>query len=455
MRSIIWAVGRALLVGLAAALPAPHPAPAPSPTASFSFNPIAGLTKGIEDQIASIASQLASTQPTKTPDSIPDAVSTLQDIFGPKPTGIITIGLKFLTSGLQVDGLDGTTLDSPPVPGNINSFNNTNPAPPTAVFPQANPADPPFTKSEDELRSAIFIPDTFQGMGNDTVKPILLVPGTGTFGGVTYQGNMIKILQENPSIGQAVWLNVPGAMLDDVQTNAEFIAYAMNYIASLTGTQVSVVGWSQGNLAAQWALKYWTSARTSTKQLVAFSPDFRGTIIADAFDLPLLDAIPVPPAVLQQQSTSNLIRTLRATGEGGDSAFVPTTTLYSAVFDEVVQPQEGTIASAFLRDDRGAGVSNNEIQSVCPGTPAGDFATHESMLFNGLATALALDALQSGGVADPGRLDLAAVCAELAHPALDVADVAETEGTIPLAALNALEFRPGVTAEPAIRAYAL
>ncbi|PVH90820.1 hypothetical protein DM02DRAFT_508396, partial [Periconia macrospinosa] len=76
------------------------------------------------------------------------------------------------------------------------------------------------------------------------------------------------------------------------------------------------------------------------------------------------------------------------------------------------------------------------------------------LLFNGLTTALAIDALMNGGPADVSRVDTKSVCQQLAHPALNVGDVSVTEGLIPLAGLNILEFRPGVTKEPAIRQYA-
>ncbi|KAK6823534.1 hypothetical protein PG987_013791 [Apiospora arundinis] len=399
------------------------PAPSPVPEPLFGFNPIAPIADGLKGQLAKAASSIASTSPTATPKNIPEAVSMLKAVFGPKPTGLITSGIALAKNGLQVSGTLGTTINSPGAPGTMNSFNNTNPAPPTPVFPKANPADPAFSKTEKELRSAIFIPDTFPGAG--AANPVLL-------------GNMIKIMAQNASIGQAVWLNVPGAMIDDVQTNAEFIAHAANYMATTTGKQISIVGWSQGNLATQWALKYWPSVRASTKQLVSFSPDFHGTLVAALTDLPIIDRIPLGPSLLQQKTNSNLIKTLRA--GGGDSAYVPTTTIYSSSFDEVVQPQKGKGASAFLLDARGVGVSNNEIQEVCPSTPAGDFGTHESIMFNGLATEL--------------RMDLATICQNLAHPALDVRDVAKTEGTIPIAAVNILEFEDGVTDEPKIRAYA-
>lgn len=83
-------------------------------------------------------------------------------------------------------------------------------------------------------------------------------------------------------------------------------------------------------------------------------------MLADLIDV----GEPLPPSVLQQEYNSNFITTLR--NNNGDSAYVPTTNVYSGFFDEIVEPQQGRGASAFLSDVRRQGVTNNEVQAVCP-----------------------------------------------------------------------------------------
>jgi len=52
-----------------------------------------------------------------------------------------------------------------------------------------------------------------------------------------------------------------------------------------------------------------------------------------------------------------------------DILAVPTTSIYSAT-DEIVSPQTGEWASALMKDVRGVGVFNCELQRVAPFTPA-------------------------------------------------------------------------------------
>ena len=193
-----------------------------------------------------------------------------------------------------------------------------------------------------------------------------------------------------------------------------------------------------------------THSRPSTRSLVsnllATSPDYAGTVQA-YFLNSAFPRIPSDPSILQQSANSNFIATLRA--NGGDKPLVPTTNIYSSFFDEIVQPQTGTGASAYLE-----GASNNELQTLCPGLPAGSFYTHEGVLYNPVTFVLVKDALVNGGPAQAGRIGLEELCPLYTTPGLDVQDVLSTEATIPQAAINLLLFEPKLLYEPAIRTYA-
>lgn len=334
----------------------------------------------------------------------------------------------------------------------LGSTNNNNPRDPTkAIYPQKSESDAPYSLSEDDLRSAIFIPPSFT---YGQKPPLIFVPGTGAYGGEVFAHNLLKLLSDSP-LADPVWLNVPGALLADAQSNAEHVAYAINYISAISGdANVSIVTWSQGGLDAQWAFTFWPSTRAVVSDFVAVSPDFHGTVLAPALCLSVgkVSLDPCPPSVIQQEYGSRFVSALRA--RGGADSYVPTTTVYSGVLDEIVEPQQGVLASAFLRDGRGVGVTNVEAQTVCPLQPAGSFYGHAGMLFSPLTAALVVDALSHPGPASLGRMDLGAVCETYVAPGLTVGDAIATAGQIVAAAVRLLVYQPRLTMEPELRSYA-
>jgi triacylglycerol esterase/lipase EstA (alpha/beta hydrolase family) len=334
----------------------------------------------------------------------------------------------------------------PFVDGGINSNLNINLKPATStIYPKKSSKDAPYSVLEATLRAAIYIPSGFT-YGKKT--PVILVPGTGAPGGLTYEGNFAKLLS-GTSYADPLWLNIPTDTLQDAQVNSEYVAYAINYISSISGQKkVAVISWSQGGLNTQWALKYWPSTQSVVSNFIAISPDLHGTVLA-----PLVAPLNIgDPSVLQQEYNSKFISTLRS--GGGDSAYVPTTTVYSAA-DEVVQPQSGSTASAIILDARNVGVTNNQVQLVCPGQPAGGIYTHEGVLYNPIAYALTVDALKNGGPGQVSRItNLSSYCAEFAAPGLDVADLLQTENAIVAAAVNLLIYPGKVAGEPSISSYA-
>jgi hypothetical protein len=97
---------------------------------------------------------------------------------------------------------------------------------------------------------------------------------------------------------------------------------------------------------------------------IQFSPAYRGSQVASI----AVDAgIPLPPALVQQAYESTLVKVLAT--NNGDSAYVPSTVVYSSFIDEAVQPT----SSAILYDIRKIGVTNNEVQNICYKQPGGSF----------------------------------------------------------------------------------
>jgi len=384
-----------------------------------------------------------SVNPTSTPTSVPQAVSIAGSIAinSTSPLDQVT---QLVANGLVATQNIAALQDQAEAGDNLAIPKN--PAPKSSIYPKASPSDAPYDLTEAQLRSVIRIPYDFT---YGRKPPVILVPGTGSTGYLTFAGNFLETLS-NVNYADPVWLQIPHFMLDDAQVNAEYVAYAINYISSITSRNTSIIAWSQGNLGSQWALKYWPSTRSKVSDLVSISPDFHGTVLAAAVCTPLVGGC--PPAFIQQVYTSNFITTLRA--GGGDSAYVPTTTVYSET-DEIVQPQQGTAASAFILDARGVGVSNTDIQLTCPGRPAGGVVTHEGALANALSYALAVDALKQPGPGSLARINVAAVCAQVIAPGLGLDDFIETESNIITAALSFLLYQPKVIVEPPIKAYAL
>lgn len=65
----------------------------------------------------------------------------------------------------------------------------------------------------------IYIPSTFT---YGEKPPVILIPGTGNTGYITFQGNFIQLFTET-DYADPVWLNIPGYLLGDAQISAEYV----------------------------------------------------------------------------------------------------------------------------------------------------------------------------------------------------------------------------------------
>ncbi|KAF2822329.1 alpha/beta-hydrolase [Ophiobolus disseminans] len=464
---------------VAAPVAVPEPTPAPSlENAAVTLDErqlLGGLLSGLNGAIigllgnvnsavaaknpGAINSALVKVTAANRPTNIADAVARASKVWA-NPTGRTDIYAAIATQVAVGLGplLDGTltTAFTGGLPVSENGINNNNPRPSTTIYPRKESSDAPYSLSEEALRRAIFIPPSFT-YGSGSKRPVIMVPGTGAYGGANFANNLRKLLQGQP-FADPVWLNIPGAMLGDAQVNAEYIAYAINYISARSNNNqnLAVIAWSQGGLDTQWVFKYWPSTRKVVKDFFPVSSDFRGTVLANALCLSPNSNLGLnlcPPSVIQQQATSDYVRRLRS--GGGDSAYVPTTTFYSGFFDEIVQPQSGTGASGFLNAGNGVAVSNNEVQRVCAGRLGAGFYGHAGVLFHPLTFALIVDALKNDGPGSISRIDVASVCNNLAAPGLDLDDVIATSGLIPIAGVLLLAYPDKRLTEPGLKAYAV
>ncbi|EME41724.1 hypothetical protein DOTSEDRAFT_26855 [Dothistroma septosporum NZE10] len=129
------------------------------------------------------------------PESIDAASRSLGNIANarPIPSNIVIIAKDLLRAGLTADNAaDLRSFVEGGLTGENNMMNFNPRIPRTSMYPFASSKDAPYSIPEAQLRGAIYIPPSFQyGKG---AQPIILVPGTGNTGYVTFSGNYIPLL---------------------------------------------------------------------------------------------------------------------------------------------------------------------------------------------------------------------------------------------------------------------
>nr|POE87436.1 isoform 2 of meiotic recombination protein spo11 [Quercus suber] len=401
-------------------------------SAAFASLPADG--QSLSAAITAVSAIFTNIIPAPGPTAASQLASEFQKVTVANPQDIFESGAQILLNGLAggdyADISQGYLLES-----NTNNLNLRQPA--TKIYPKASPDDAPYSLSESDLRKVINIP---LGFTYGKIQPVIFLPGTGALAGQNFE----------QKIGDPVYVNLPGQNLADIQVAAEYAAYAVNYISGITGGKnVSTVSWSAGSLDGQWATKYWPSTRSKISDRICLSADYHGTVEAQLL-CPGFTTPGCTPAIAQQNYNSTFIRTLR--NNGGDSAFVPTTNIYT-IFDEIVEDPN---ASGALNDARGVGVTNNEIQATCfAALPGGaPYFEHALVLANALGYALAVDALTHAGPGQLSRINTTYQCDQFLTPGLSLADALATFALIPIAAVNVVAFQPKVATEPPIKAYA-
>lgn len=293
---------------------------------------------------------------------------------------------------------------------------------------------PVFETPEETLRASFRCFPATAGAPRPT---LLLVHGTSLDSESNFSWNYVPALT---GMGWPVCVvDLPNYGQDDIQVSAEFVVHAIRETARLNQGPIQILGYSQGGMIPRWALRFWPDTRALVTELIALAGSNHGTAVANA-----ACNSPCPESNWQQSLESNFITALNR-----DFETLPEldyTNIYTHL-DEIVQPNLDDSGSTSLAG--GDNVSNVAVQDVCPGHAADHLAMGS---YDPVAFALALDALENEGPADPARFALP-VCAQPFMPGVNPASFAEDYAGMATVLVDANAGSGRVAEEPPLKCY--
>jgi pimeloyl-ACP methyl ester carboxylesterase len=268
--------------------------------------------------------------------------------------------------------------------------------------------------------------------------PVLLVPGTGSNPPHNFGWNWEPALNKLGIPWCAVTL--PNNALNDIQVAGEYVVNGIRTMYAQSGRRIALIGHSQGGMVPRWALRFWPDTRTMVDDQIGLAPSNHGTIDAQG---PC--TLPCPAAFRQQSSDAEFIKALNSYQETFPG--ISYTEIYTHT-DEVVIPNLNDQGSSSLHGGGGA-ITNVAIQDICPL----DLSEHLAIgTMDNVAYALAVDALEHPGPADPSRIPTS-VCTQYfmpgVNPATALVDFANTDADLG----ENIARGPNVSAEPPLACY--
>ena len=271
--------------------------------------------------------------------------------------------------------------------------------------------------------------------------PVLLFQGTGATAEDNWSWTYEPALDKRGIPWCAV--DIPDHATSDVQRAGEFAVAAIREVHRRAGRKVSIIGHSQGGMSPRWALRFWPDTRAMVDDVIGFAPSNHGTTQAQCSK-----EDPCSEAAWQQRDEADFMRALNSGAETWKG--IDYTVAYSQT-DEIVQPNaDAATGSSSLRTGQGR-ISNVAVQSICPAS-----ATNSHLLIgtvDPVAHALAIDALDHDGPADPKRVNPLSVCGLPYHEGVNTLTVA-ADAAAAVASFEGYTART-VPAEPKLPCYAL
>jgi predicted esterase len=311
-------------------------------------------------------------------------------------------------------------------------------APATAGAADYAPVDrpgPALTVPQADLNASL---ECSPGVDHASRAPVLLLHGTGSNPkdnwSWTYEPAFDKI--------GVPWcaLTSPDHANGDIQVNGEYVVNAIRTMYARAGRKIAVVGHSQGGMVPRWALRFWPDTRGMIDDVIGFAATNHGTTQAKLTCNPTCSA-----STWQQRDDSNFIKALNSFQESFPG--ISYTEIYTHT-DEIVTPNNDSNGSSSIHGGGGQ-ITNVATQDICPL----DLNEHLAIgTVDPVAYALAIDALDHTGPADPSRIS-PLTCLQALQPGVDPV-------TFPINAAQALinlETSPEtkIPAEPELRCYTL
>jgi hypothetical protein len=309
------------------------------------------------------------------------------------------------------------------------------PATARADFAPVDRQGPPLSVPQAALDASLTCTGNLAGA---TRAPVLLVPATGVNPHANYSWNWEPALS---ALG-IPWCTVelPGNSMGDIQVAGEYIVHAIREMHAEAGRKIAIIGHSQGGMVPRWAFRFWPDTRAMVDDEIGLAGSNHGTIAAIPICRPGCS-----PAFQQQRSDSEFTKALNS----GQETFpgISYTEVYTHT-DWVVVPNLDSSGSSSLHGGGGE-ITNVAVQDICP------LDVNEHLLvgtIDPVAYALAIDALNHPGPADPSRI-APGVCFQGLMPginrltfATDLASAAAVLGTT-------IAAYPHVSSEPALACY--
>ena len=315
----------------------------------------------------------------------------------------------------------------------------------SGAFAPLDRPGPPLSVPVAQLAAALHCSGSFTA---NRLEPVLLNPATGVTPEENYSWNYERAFNAQHRPWCAV--TMPYDTLGDIQTAAEYGVYAVRHEYAMAHRRIAILGHSQGGMSMRWALRFWPDTRGMVDDVIGMAGTNHGSTVRSSCG----NGLKCPPASWQQAAGANFIEALNSGTE--TFAGISYTEIYTHT-DEVVQPNT-TAANSSSSLHIGAGqISNVATQSICPL----DVYEHLTVgTIDPVAYALAIDALDHAGPANPARIGLG-VCLRLYQPGVNPLNVQNYVQTLRAApGLLAVDFpngnlvgAPEVAAEPALRCY--